>query len=251
MSLAPMFGDRARKGRPTVLGALFSLAGLITLVCLGVWQLQRMAWKEDLLKHLAALKSQAARPLAEVLAGNEKEFVRVSLECPDLMSRPRLRLYGIQDGQPGYRLMTACPIAGGVASVLVDLGFEAQGPQADTPAACLNTPSAPDLPGPSVGILREPDTATFVTPANQPASNLWYSRDLPAMAKTLGAPPPAAFFVALESAPGAAAAGCPLVRRVLPSDLPNNHLSYALTWFGLAAALVGVYVAMLFRRRSD
>jgi len=37
----------------------------------------------------------------------------------------------------------------------------------------------------------------------------------------------------------------------LPSDLPNNHLAYAITWFGLAAALVGVYVAMLFGRRPD
>ncbi|HVY35013.1 MAG TPA: SURF1 family cytochrome oxidase biogenesis protein [Caulobacteraceae bacterium] len=251
MSLGPMFNDRVRPGGPTVLGALFSLAGLIILVWLGVWQLQRMAWKEDLLKHIAALKSQAARPLAEVLAGHETEFVRVSLDCPDLMSRPRVRLYGVQDGEAGYRFMTACPIAGGAASVLVDLGFEAQGPQSATRPACLSTPSAPRLSGPVVGILREPDKATFVTPTNQPSGNLWYSRDLPAMAKALGAAPPAASYIALESTPGAASDGCPLVRSGLPSDLPNNHLSYALTWFGLAAALVGVYVAMLFRRRPD
>ena len=34
----------------------------------------------------------------------------------------------------------------------------------------------------------------------------------------------------------------------IPTDIPNNHLSYAITWFGLAAALVGVYAALLWRR---
>ncbi len=169
------------------------------------------------------------------------------------MSRPRLRLYGVQDGQTGYRLMTACPISAGAASsVLVDLGFEAQSLSEPTPAACLNGPAPTKRPtAPVVGVLRLPDEATFVTPPNQPAQNLWYSRDLKAMAATLGQGTPAPAFVSLEAAPGAGDGGCPLLRTPLPSDLPNNHLAYAITWFGLAAALVGVYVAMLFRRRPE
>jgi surfeit locus 1 family protein len=239
-------------GRPTVLGALFSLIGVAILVLLGVWQLQRLKWKETLLAHIEALKTEPARPLALVLAGGDTDFVRVSLECPDLLSRPRLRLYGIQDGQTGYRMMTACPVsAGGADSVLVDLGFEAQTLSSDTPAACLKSPSPPRLAGPAVGVLRHPDPVTFVTPPNQPEQNLWYARDLPAMARALHQGQPAPAFVALETAPGMAPDGCPLIHAPLPSDLPNNHLQYAITWFGLAAALVGVYVAMLFRGRPN
>ena len=236
---------------PTVLGTALSLIGFVILISLGVWQVQRMTWKENLLAHIAALKTAQPRPLNPVLARGDLNFVRVAFDCPDLMSRPRLRLYGLQDGETGYRLMTACPIAGaGAASVLVDLGFEAQALSSDTPAACLKA-SAARLSGPIVGILRLPDARTFVTPPDQPEQNLWYARDLPAMARALGAGRAAPAFVALEQAAGGGLPGCPLVQAPLPSDLPNNHLQYAITWFGLAAALAGVYVAMLFRRRPD
>lgn len=225
--------------------------GLVILLWLGVWQLHRLAWKENLIRHIAALKSEPARPLAQVLADGDLDFVRVRFECPDLMSRPRLRLYGVQDGRTGFRLMAACPIAAGaVSSILVDLGFEAQSLSEDTPKACLQSATSA-LSGPVTGVLRLPDKANFVTPSNQPSQNLWFSRDLPAMANALGQGTPAPAFVSLEAAPGPVDPACPLVHAPLPSDLPNNHLAYAITWFGLAAALVGVYVAMLFRRRPE
>jgi surfeit locus 1 family protein len=237
--------DPARAVRPTVLGGLFSLAGLAILIWLGVWQLQRMTWKETLLRHIAALPSEPARPLAQALAGNDTDFVRVAFDCPDLMSRPRLRLYGLQDGRTGYRLMTACPVsAPGAASVLVDLGFKPDEP-------CLQDKPAAPFSGRLVGILRHPDPKTFVTPPNDPGQNLWYARDLPAMAAALHMGAPANAFVALERGPPFPGPDCQPQRFTPPSDLPNNHLAYAITWFGLAAALVGVYVAMLLRRRSD
>ena len=235
--------DPLRMGRPTILGAAFSLAGLVILVWLGIWQLHRLAWKENLLRHIAALKSEPARPLGEILAGSDTDFVRVRFDCSDLMSRPRLRLYGVQDGQIGYRLMTACPV-GGNASVLVDLGFKPDGP-------CVQDKPPPPFAGPLVGILRHPDPKTFVTPPNQPEQNLWYSRDLAAMALTLGAGASLPAFIALEKGPSFPGPDCQPERYAPPGDLPNNHLAYAITWFGLAAALVGVYVAMLFRRRPE
>jgi surfeit locus 1 family protein len=222
------------------------------LISLGVWQLHRLRWKEDLLTHIAALKSEPPRSLAQVLASGDTQFVRVAFACPDLIARPRLRLYGVQDGQTGYRLMTACPIdAGAAASVLVDLGFEAQSLSDPTPPPCLKTVAPQRLSGLGVGVLRRPDPRSFITPPNQPDQNLWFSRDLAAMARTLGAGPPAAAFIELEQSPGAGLVGCPVAHAPLPADLPNNHLQYAITWFGLAAALVGVYVAMLFRKRPD
>jgi surfeit locus 1 family protein len=71
------------------------------------------------------------------------------------------------------------------------------------------------------------------------------------MAKALGVGPPAPAFVALERAPALPGPQCQPIRNPIPADLPNNHLQYAITWFGLAAALAGVYVATLFRRRPE
>ncbi|HUO23973.1 MAG TPA: SURF1 family cytochrome oxidase biogenesis protein [Caulobacteraceae bacterium] len=238
---------------PTLLGTGLSLICLAILISLGVWQVQRLKWKEGLLTHIAALRTEAPRPLAQVLKSGDVNFVRVAFDCPDLMSRPRLRLYGLQDGQTGYRLMAACPAppAAGAASLLVDLGFFAQSLSDPTPTACLKTPAPRPLTGPAIGVLRAPDPRSFVAPSDQPQQNQWFTRDLPAMAAALGAGAPAPAFVALEQSPGAALDGCPVAHAPLPSDLPNNHLQYAITWFGLAAALVGVYVAMLFRRRPN
>jgi surfeit locus 1 family protein len=236
---------------PRGFGSAIALVALVILIGLGVWQVQRLQWKEALLTHIKALQAAPARSLAQVLGGTDDDMVRVGFDCPDLMSRPRLRLYGVQDGQVGYRLIAACPAGKLGASVLVDLGFESQALSAPTDPACLKPVDSAPLTGPVVGVLRRPDKPSFVTPPNQPDQNLWYWRDLPAMAKALGMGVPAASFVALEKAPGAVAGACPLTPSAPPKDIPNNHLQYAITWFGLALALVGVYVAMLFRKRPD
>jgi surfeit locus 1 family protein len=228
-----------------IVAGLLCLIGVAILLGLGVWQLQRLHWKEDLLARVAALRHAAARPLADVLTLPDGGYTRVSFDCPGIESRPRAKLFGVQDGQAGYRMMAACPVAGGaVSTIMVDLGFAP-----DTAGDCLSK-HAPLWNGPYIGILRTPDPKSFVTPLDQPAQRLWYWRDLPSMTKALGAGAPAAYFVALEPGPQSAGwAGC-LTQLPIPANIPNRHLEYAITWFGLAAALVGVYVASLFRRRQ-
>jgi surfeit locus 1 family protein len=241
-SWEPQIEPRAAKplarGFPVGLTVAAAIAFII-LIGLGVWQLQRLKWKEGLLAHMAALQVAPARPLESVLkAGGDPNFVRVSLDCPRILERPRVRLYGLQDGQIVYRQMTACPLSSASAeTILVDIGYE-------DCAWEKPVPRGGDVP--LVGILRKPDPRTFVTQPNQPAARLWYWRDLPGMARTLGAARPAALFVALEQGPQPF--GCHLTRTPIPINLPNRHLEYALTWFGLAGALVGVYGAAVFKR---
>ncbi len=224
---------------------MLALIGLVILIGLGVWQVQRLQWKEALLAHVAALKVAPPRPVEDVLRTRDTDMIRVSLVCPDILSRPRLSLFGVQDGQVGRRLMAACPVsAAGTASVLVDLGFKADRP-------CTQDKPPKPFSGPLVGVLRQPDAKNFATPANQPDQNLWYWRDLPAMARALGVGAPAPSFIALEQGPPLPGPDCQPIRATVQKDIPNNHLQYAITWFGLAAALVGVYVAMLFRKRPD
>lgn len=231
--------SRRQKG-PGLGAALTVLVCLAILIGLGVWQLQRLKWKEGVLAHIGALQAAPARPLAEVLKDRgDLNFTRVSFDCPDLLNGPRGKVYGVQDGQIAYRQMAACPAPGG-GSILVDVGYE------DCAAAKPREPFS----GPLIGILRKPDARTFVTPPDQPAARLWYWRDLPSIARSLGAGPPLPLFLALEHGPQPAS-GCPLARAPIPANIPNRHLEYALTWFGLAASLIGVYAAMLLRRRRN
>ena len=96
------------------------------------------------------------------------------------------------------------------------------------------------------GVFRAPEKASFVTPPNDQAANHWYSRDIAAMAAVLKADRPAPMFLMAETATNPEWKA--LIPAPLPADIPNRHLEYALTWFGLAAALVGVYAAMLWRK---
>jgi surfeit locus 1 family protein len=223
--------------KPLWLGAVFVAIGMAILVGLGVWQLQRLRWKEDLLAHVAALQDAVPVPAAVALGRptTELDFTRVRLDCPGLERAPTVRLYAVEGGQAGDRLIAACVVAG--RTLLVDRGFLAPG---ETPAA-----GRPRLEEPVIGVLRAPSGPNFVTPANNPATNRWYWRDLPAMAAALGASDPAPVTLMME---GPAPQGAPRPIAV-PAQITNRHMEYALTWFGLAAALAGVYVAMLLRRR--
>jgi len=243
MSSAKPWGEApAPQKGPGVVAGVVVLACLAILVGLGVWQLQRLKWKEGLLAHVAVLQAAPARPLGVVLAqGGDLDFTRVSFDCPDLLRAPRVRVYGVQDGQIVYRQMTACPLPGGrPGSVMVDVGYE----------DCALGKPVPPFAGPLIGILRKPDARTFVTPPDEPAAKLWYWRDLTSMAQALKAGPALPVFLALERGPQSAT-GCKLARAPIPNNIPNRHFEYALTWFGLAASLIGVYAAMLLRRRRN
>jgi surfeit locus 1 family protein len=126
-------------------------------------------------------------------------------------------------------------------TVLVDRGFVADSVSARPPVDAASA-----APVSLVGVLRVPERGNFVTPKNLPGR--WYTRDAAAMARQLQAPSPAPLFLMAETPTNPEWKA--LVPAPLPVDIPNNHFDYALTWFGLAAALACVYVADLFRRRK-
>jgi surfeit locus 1 family protein len=218
------------------------------LVGLGVWQLQRLKWKESLLAHVAALQSAPAQPLGSVLdalaAGKDVGFTRVRFVCPGLSTAPFVELYGLKDGQAGARIISACPTNNPhYPTILVDRGFVpdtvSARPLVEAKAECVDV----------TGVLRVPDKATFATPPNNVTGNKWYSRDAAAMARALKVSGPAPVFLMAET--NTTPAFPALIPAPLPAEIPNRHLEYALTWFGLAGALVGVYAAMLLRKVPD
>ncbi|MDZ4374884.1 MAG: SURF1 family cytochrome oxidase biogenesis protein [Phenylobacterium sp.] len=222
-----------------------TVIAFVILMILGTWQVQRLAWKRDLLTRIEALRAAPARPIGPVLAalarGEDTNFTRVSLECPGLGSAPFLELYSIRDGQAGARLISACAVdSGGYRTILVDRGFVAD-------IISARPPVAPDVsPMTVTGVLRTPDPGNNFSPPN--TARQWFTRDAAAMATALGGQAPAPLFLMAESStnPGWAA----LNPAPIPTDISNRHLEYAVTWYGLAAALLGVYAAVLLRRRK-
>ena len=232
-----------RGGFPAGLTLVTAIAFAL-LVGLGVWQLQRLKWKEGLLARIAALQSARPQPLGPVLDaaahGRDVDFTRVAVACPGLSRAPFLELYALQGPQAGARLISQCPVeSAAYRSILVDRGFVP-----DTVAARPAVDPADRRPVAITGILRQPGRPGWLTPKNRPPR--WFIRDVPAMARALGAPAPAPVMLMAETAANPEFKA--LTPAPLPVDIPNRHLEYALTWFGLAGALLAVYAARLFGR---
>ena len=228
---------------------LLFLLALATLISLGVWQLQRLAWKRDLLERIALAQAQPAIALTGALKahrdGMEVEYARVVTDCPGLDHARYVKLFSVRNGVLGFRAVSACEVDDATwGSILLDRGFVPETDAARLPTAAGETPEH----RPVVGILRLPELPTFVTPEDRPAENAWFRRDVVAMGKALGARGPAPLFLMLESPPPVGFGPTPAP---LPAAISNRHLGYALTWFGLAATLVGVYAAMLLKGRRS
>lgn len=225
-------------GLTVVCAVVFAL-----LVSLGVWQVQRLQWKQDLIAEAEAAAALPPAPLTALAAGEDLEFRRVVLDCPGLSTAPWIELQSIHEGQPGVRLISACRIAGpaGDRVWLIDRGFVAATISSRPPEAADTTP---------VRVVAEVRTTPAAGPmAPPPEGRHFYARDTLAMARALGVTGPVApetLFATTSSNPDWAA----LTASAPPAAFSNNHLGYALTWFGLALVLVGFYIALLRRKTA-
>lgn len=238
--------------RRLMIPAVAAACAFALLIGLGTWQVQRLAWKEALIATVTARFAAPPTPLPSAtewarLDQAQDEFRRVAVSARFLNDKEALvfttgSTMRAGDSGPGYWVFTPARFEGG--TVMVNRGFVPQGRQ--DPA----TRRAGELTGPVqiVGVLRWPERPGLFTPAADPAKNLWFARDPAAMAAAKGVGPVAPFYIEQEGPP--APGGLPQVGVLRPS-FPNNHLGYAITWYGLAAVLVvifGVWVAG--RRRA-
>lgn len=216
-----------------------TVIALAILCALGTWQLQRLHWKRDLLARIEALEGAPARPLAEALAKGE-EYARVTALCPGLSTAPYVELYALHEGQAGSRLVSACRLEDG-RSILVDRGFVG-----DTISARPPVDPADIRPVGVRGLLRAPEERSPFAPPNDPAHGRFFGRQIGPMAAALEAANPVPWFLMAETSTNPE--WLALKPAPLPAQISNRHLEYALTWFGLAAALLGVYAALLLGR---
>lgn len=223
---------------------VLTVAALIllgVLLALGAWQAQRMQWKEGLIAAAEAAADLPPLPVAEALKVENPEFRRVILTCRGLSAAPYIELQSIEDGDAGVRLVSACPVEGG-PTLLVDRGFVSAEVSARPPVHADDA-----MPIVIAGVLRRAPPPSALTPP--PAGGRFYGRDAEAMARALKAEAPISPFTVF-----ATTSTNPDWQALKPSAPPaafsNNHLGYALTWFGLAAALIAFYVVLLRRRMT-
>ncbi len=235
---------------------LVAAAAFVLLLGLGVWQLRRLAWKQDLLARVAALRVAPARPIAEALAlaaqGRDVAYRRVEADCQS--SQPDARdayRYALRDGRVAWRLISACRLASVAPDapydgVLLDRGLVTRLSGAMAPVA-----TAFPRPATVVGVLRAPGGKPLLGPAETvgvQGARVFRVLDRSAVASLAaddGVQRPAPYILAVESERPAPQG---VVPAPLPQDIPNNHFVYALTWFALAGILAWFYGALLLRR---
>lgn len=240
--------QKAAGGGAVLLVAL-ALAAFAVLIGLGTWQVKRLHWKEALIATIEARVAAAPRPLAEIeaLAAREGDvdYWPVSLSGTFRHEGER-HFFATHKGHSGYFVHTPLALADG-RLVLVNRGFVPF--ERKDPATRMTG----QVSGPQqiAGLARNPvaEKPNALMPDNDPAKNVFYWKDLEAMAATSGVGAVGdylPFFVDADNAPNPG--GLP-VGGVTIVSMPNSHLQYAVTWYGLAAALAGVVGAWLWRRR--
>ncbi len=240
-----------KRARSLVAPALASLIGVALLAGLGVWQLRRLAWKEAL---IAAVESRVHAGAVDL--PGEADWPR--LEAADYEYR-HVRLAGVYDasrqarvfralasprgryGGPGYLVMTPLRLASG-AVVLVNRGFVPA--DRKDQAASIGAGARETL---VTGLMRASEERTWFTPADDPASGQWFTRDVPAIARAMDLSRCAPFSIDADAS--ADPADLPEGGETILA-FPNNHFSYAMTWFGMALALAGVFGAYAFAQLS-
>ena len=220
--------------KPLLVPTLWFVPAFLILAGMGVWQLERLQWKLGLIAEMQSHMKAAPLSLARAEAlGAEAEYRRVALRGRFDNAKEAYVFTTGPEGAPVYHVVTPFDLDGG-GTMLVDRGFILVNDR--DPASRV----APQGERTVVGVWRTPDKPGSFTPAPDRAHRVWYSRDLAGIAAADGVALAAPVIVEADSTPNEG--GWPKGGQTVV-NLPNNHMPYALTWFGLAAGLLGVYLA--------
>jgi surfeit locus 1 family protein len=213
-----------------------ALAGFATLVSLGVWQLHRLAWKRDLIErveqrvHAPPVAAPGRAQWPQVTVANS-EYLHVSVQGRFRHDREAL-VQAVTELGGGFWVITPFETVDGFV-VLINRGFVPP-PRRDP----MTRPQG-QIEGVTTvtGLLRISETGGAYLRANEPAANRWYSRDVAAIAAARGLTDVAPYFIDADASAGQSDAGP--IGGLTVIAFSNNHLQYALTWFGLALMVVG------------
>lgn len=242
--------------RPGVWRSLLA-PGLAALLCLaillglGTWQLGRKAEKEALIARILArakVEPPAPLPAPDTWNPERDEFRRVRV-TGQFQHEAETLVHGLAAGEvpgralQGYYVLTPLRLNEG-GTVLINRGF------VPTQRKDPESRAAGQVAGETnvTGILRGSEPRTLFVPAPDPVRNEWFNRDIAGISASRGIADPRPYLVEADATPNPG--GWPKGGQ-LRVDLPNNHLQYAFTWFGIAACLLGVFGVFAWRRLQD
>ena len=215
--------------------ALVALPVLAVLLALGTWQVQRLHWKNALLAAIDTAEAGPPQPLgalplpyAKVLAVGRFDHGREALLGVE-----------VRGTTLGSHLLVPL-LREGAPPLLVDRGW--------VPLERDRGVTRPEGEVAVTGYIRPADERDWNSPKDDAPGRRFYILDPAAIGRALDLPPPAPFGLVALAPPGTPPTQLPASPTTLPR--PNNpHLGYAITWYGLAAALVGVVAAFVLRKR--
>lgn len=216
---------------------LLGLAAFCTCLfaALGVWQVERRVWKLALIEAVDQRSHAAPAPAPfpsqwRGITAAKDAYRRITVRGQLLHDRETL-VQALTEHGPGFWVLTPLRSVSGF-TVLVNRGFV----PAERRSRWTRAEGQPCGLVPITGLLRLSEPVGRLLQANQPAQERWYSRDVQAIARARGLGVVAPYFIDADAAPNAR--GWPIGGLTVVS-FPNNHLVYALTWFGLALLSLG------------
>jgi len=223
---------------------IFTLTMVALFIGLGVWQLQRRAEKHALIAALTERLAAAPSPLPSpaqwaTLTPGHDEFRRVSFVAsyepgPDAMVYSSGSAVREDISGPGTWAFLPARLPDG-ETVVINAGFVQNIMQDRVEQDRAVKPLVTGEPVALTGYIRFPETAGVLTPAENPTTRLWFTRDHLSMAHALGWGEVAPFYIDLEAPLPASGVPKP---GALEVHLKDDHMQYAITWFALAGAVV-------------
>jgi surfeit locus 1 family protein len=242
--------SRAEAIRGLILPGMLSLLALGILLFLGTWQMQRLAWKENLIatveervRETPQLLPAAPETLSLDLRAEEyRPYVAVGRFLHEHEVQVYTSLTGAKGKFSGAGYWVLTPLARADGSVvIVNRGFvplEKKDPASRAQGQVQGEQRV-------TGLLRLPEETNYFTPANDPAKNAWYSRKPDEIARAFGLKNVLPLMLDATSNYRAGDLPQPNETKLV---FTNNHLGYALTWYGLACTLVGVFSVFAWQR---
>lgn len=238
---------RTSPTRSLLVAGAVVVCAVALLLSLGFWQLRRLEWKEAIIARIETRVNAPPQPLPppetwSTIQPDDYEYRRVTVRGTFEHDKEAYVFHaaGSQTREPGWLVLTPLRLPSG-AHVIVNRGF--------VPMA-LRDPALRDagqVTGETqvTGLMRAPEARNPFTPDDQPDSRVWHVRDPASIASYFDLQRAAPFSIDADDAPNPG--GWPKGGETTLS-IPNNHLSYAMTWFGLAATLIGVFAVFAWRR---
>jgi surfeit locus 1 family protein len=224
--------------RPALWPTLVSLPILVLSLTLGIWQMERREWKRDIIDRIAANQAAPPMTLDQLLSGIplRHEYGRVKVAGTFEHGREFFLAARSLKNKVGLQVIVPLKTDDGRV-VLFDRGWV---PDRNAATQVAAQPSGRvEL----TGLVRRSQIRARFAPENVPEKNVWFQADVPLMRKMAGAPPDPkldSFFLESDATPNPG--GMPVGGQTR-LEIPNDHLQYAITWFLIALALAGVYLA--------